>query len=119
MDIEIKDISNFDFGPPKKVAAVGGSRTFAQTVIAWVPSDTQPAVKVSVSMGGAVIKEQTLTPNSNQTTYYGVSGDDTSKGKINASFGPEGKSGSLYGDLSWAYQGDPGRYVGFIGSWSV
>jgi hypothetical protein len=77
------------------------------------------AVKVTVSMGGVPIQEQTLTPNNNQMVYNGASGDDSSKGKINATFGPDGKSGKLVGDLIWSWQGDPGNYHGFIGSWSV
>lgn len=111
--------SDLGFGEPTLLAAVGGSRIFGQTVINWVPSSTEMSVKVTVTMGGVVIKESTLTPNSLQMVYNAASGPDTSMGKINASFGPDGKSGKINGDLKWNYEGDPGNYMGFIGSWSV
>lgn len=101
------------------VAAGGGSRTFGNTVISWVPSTTEPAVDVTVTMGGVPISFKTLTPNDNQMIYNGVSGKDWSRGMITASFGPTGKTGQLQGDLQWEQAGFPGNYTGFIGSWSV
>lgn len=119
MNFMIKDTESFDYGKQVKVMAAGGSRTFGNTVIIWDPSTTEAAVKVTVNMGGVPIKVQTLTPNSNMMTYNGASGEDWSKGKITAAFGPTGKSGTLSGDLTWCYQGDEGRYAGYIGSWEV
>ena len=101
------------------VSAGGGSRTFGNTVISWLPSTTAASVKVTVTMGGATIAENTLTPDSNQMVYSGTSGKDWSRGVINATFGPTGSSGQLQGDLEWEQGGFPGNYSGFIGSWDV
>ena len=116
-EIPTLDVSNLP--EAVTVAAGGGSRTFGNTVISWVPSSTEPAVEVTVTMGGVIISKKTLTPNDNQMTYSAKSGNDWSRGIIVAVFGPTGKTGQLQGDLQWEQGGFPGNYNGFIGEWSV
>jgi hypothetical protein len=111
------DLTKADLGQEVVVSKAAGSKTFGNTVIAWNPSATEAAVTVTVTLGGTVIAMKTLTNNDNQLPYNGTSGDDTTKGMLNGSFGADGKTGQLRGSLQWVYQGNAGNYSGFVGAW--
>lgn len=104
-------------------ASVGGSRTFGEaTVIAWEPSSTEVAVKVTVMFQGTIISLQKLDPNGKLSmNYCGLSGDDFTKGTLKAKFSGGGFSGQLDtdGSISWKVSGGEGSYQGFVGAWSV
>lgn len=100
-------------------ASTSGEAVFGNTVISWTPIGTGSVIQVTVTMGGARIQQQTLTPLANQMAYDAASSTDWTKGQINVSFGPYGTSGQLYGVLTWQYQGGPGKYSGAIGTWSL
>lgn len=119
METKTHDLSTIDFGEAKQLIAAGGSRTYGNTVIAWDPSTTEPSVKVTVTMGGSLLAQKTMKPDDNQMTYNGASGEDWSKGQINASFDPAGKGGSLNGNLEWKYRETHGTWYGMIGTWEV
>ena len=95
----------------------GGSRSFGKTEIFWEPASDQPGVKVTVKMLGQTICEEILTPVIPAMKCNQQIGEDSFSGTITAKFGPTGKSGTLYGDLQWEYDGVPGVFEGFIGSW--
>ncbi len=111
------NLDAIDLGDSVGISANGGSRTFGNTTIAWDPSDTTAAVKVTVTMGGSLIAMQTLTPDSNQMTYNAHSGEDDTKGQLNASFVAGGDGGQIQGSLEWKYQGSNGSYGGLVGAW--
>ena len=111
-------LSQMDLGPVVTLAANSGSRTFGgNTVIAWDPSTTEAAVKVTVSFNGTVIAVKNLSPTDNQMTYHGVLGPEWTKGQLLATFSGDGKSGQLNGTLEWYTFGTNGNYSGFIGAW--
>jgi hypothetical protein len=115
--MSVPDLKSVKFDKPVTVTAGGGSQIFGNTVISWVPSTTAASVQVTVTMGGMQIQQSTLTPGGNQMSYNATSGKDTSQGALQASFGPTGMSGSLYGSLTWTYQGGSNNYSGQIGTW--
>ena len=95
------DLKSVKFATAVSVAPGGGSHTFGNTVIAWVPASTAYALTVTVTMGGMMIAQQTLTPDSNQMPFNAVSGKDSSQGALNASFGPTGMTGQLFGSVNY------------------
>ena len=120
MGAKVPDLPKLDVALLPQATVVtpgGGSRTFGNTVISWSPSATEMAVTITVTMGGGIIAKKKMTPEDNQMVYNGVSGQDWSKGIINASFGPTGMTGQINGDLKWYQGGTNGNYTGFIGDW--
>lgn len=113
----LPDLKTIKFDKAIAVAPGGGSQIFGNIVISWVPSTTAAAVTVTVTMGGMVVQQQTLTPGANQMNFNATSGKDSAQGALNASFGATGMSGTLYGTLTWVYQGGSNNYSGQIGTW--
>lgn len=111
-------ISQIEIGAPIAVPLGGGFNTFGNTVISWVPSISEKLIEITVTMGGAVIQKQKLTPNSNTMAYNGVSGPNKSQGRLSAEFDASGRSGHIYGELTWTSQQSESQYSGMIGTWS-
>jgi hypothetical protein len=121
MDSENQDVGEFmvKFDPGQ---AAGGQRVIGgETLIAWEPSSSSVAVKVTVMFQGTMIGMKTLNSTDLVMNYNGTSGDDYTKGTIKARFEASGQNGQLdsQGKLTWQVSGSEGSFTGFIGAWSV
>jgi hypothetical protein len=96
---------------------LGGTRQFGNVWITWTPSTTQASVEVSVTMGGTIVADKTLTPTDKQMAYNIQVGSDTAQGVLEGTFSGAGTNGHLNGTLSWTVEGSSGTFKGLIGVW--
>lgn len=100
---------------------------FGPFTVVITPSTGSPGITVSIAASGITIWTSTtpLTPMADTQPFAINSGSNTSSGTFQAQFSPDGSAGNLFSIESggapwvWNWNGQSGKYVGFISSWST
>jgi hypothetical protein len=94
-----------------------GCRTFSGGVqICWQPGTAPSDAVVTIGVGGELVwREEFIGDDVEQVNVAG----DTYKitGSLTVTYGADGTTGSLTGNLSWTVAEQPHIYQGFIGNW--